>query len=103
MRRRLWKAQSSTFSQQARPQLQAVRHLPEPIRQPSLVAQTPAAAPKKKSRRKDGRVLATIPDLEAAITEAVRSAAPECETFAGVVLQQTKRDRAAMQIGSFGE
>ena len=62
----------------------------EPIRQPPLIGQAPAASPKKKSRRKDGRVLSTMPDLELAITEAVKKAAPECETFVGVVLQQTK-------------
>jgi hypothetical protein len=90
MGRRLWKAQSSTFSQASSPAVARDSSSPEPIRQPSLVGQTPAAAPKKKPRRKDGRVLATIPDLEVAITEAVRKAAPECETFAGVVLQQTK-------------
>ena len=64
----------------------------ESIRQgsPSVVERTPIAAPKKKlSRRRGGRVPATIPELELAITEAVRKAAPECEAFVGVTLQQT--------------
>jgi hypothetical protein len=90
MARMLWKAQSSTVSQASSPTVAHGSSSSEPIRQPSLVEQMPAAAPKKKSRRKDGRVLATIPDLELAITEAVKQAAPECETFVGVVLQKMK-------------
>ncbi len=63
----------------------------EPIQQSELpVAEAPASAPKKKpSRRRAGRVSASIPELELAITEAVRQAAPECEAFVGVTLQQT--------------
>jgi hypothetical protein len=59
------------------------------LQKSSLVGQTAAAAAKKEPRRKDGRVSATIPDLELAITEAVKTAAPECKTFVGVVLQKT--------------
>jgi hypothetical protein len=47
------------------------------------------AARKKKSWRRGGRFSATIPELELAIAEAVKKAAPECEEFVGVVLQQT--------------
>jgi hypothetical protein len=47
------------------------------------------AAALKKSRRRGGRVSATIPELELAITEAVKKAGPECDGFIGVVLQQT--------------
>jgi hypothetical protein len=86
----LWKAQSPTVSQASSPAVASDSSSSEPIRHLSLGAQTPAAAPKQKARRKDGRVLTTIPDLELAIAEAVRKAAPECETFVGVVLQQTK-------------
>lgn len=57
---------------------------------PSAVEQTSIAAQKRKpSRRRGGRVSATIPELEFAVTEAVRKAAPECEAFVGVTLQQT--------------
>ena len=61
----------------------------EPIPQPSEIEQVPIAAPTKKSWRNGGRVSITIPELELTIVRAVRSAAPECETFIGVVLQQT--------------
>src|ERR1700723_2101541 len=70
MARMLWKAQSSTVSQASSPTVARGSSSSESIRQPSLVEQTPPASPKKKSRQKDGRVLATIPDLELAITEA---------------------------------
>lgn len=49
-----------------------------------------ALTAKKKSRQNGGRNLTTIPDLELAITEAVKMASPECETFVGVVLEKTK-------------
>ena len=62
----------------------------EPVPQPPLIGQAGAAILKKKSKRNGGRVLSTIPDLELAITEAVRKASPECETFVGVVLEHTK-------------
>ena len=45
---------------------------------------------KKKSGQNGGRNLTTIPDLELAITEAVKKASPQCETFVGVVLEKTK-------------
>lgn len=54
----------------------------EPVPRPPLK--------KRKSELNGGRVLSTIPDLESAITEAVRTASPECQTFVGVVLEQTK-------------
>jgi hypothetical protein len=54
----------------------------EPVLQPPLK--------KRKSELNGGRVLSTIPDLESAITEAVRTASPKCQTFVGVVLEQTK-------------
>ena len=56
---------------------------------PSAVGQTSVTAQKRKpSRRRGGRISATIPELELAIAEAVRKAAPECEAFIGVTLQQ---------------
>ena len=88
MARMLWKAQSPAVSQASSAAVAVGASSPESVRPPSLGA--PPAAPRQKTRRRDGRVLTTIPDLELAITEAVRKAAPECETFAGVVLQQTK-------------
>jgi hypothetical protein len=62
----------------------------EPVPQPPSIGQARTAAPKVKSGRNDGRILSTIPGLELAITEAVRKASPECETFVGVILEQTK-------------
>jgi hypothetical protein len=50
----------------------------------------PRIALLKKSERNGGRTLSTIPDLELAITEAVKKVSPECETFVGVVLERTK-------------
>lgn len=64
----------------------------ESIRQhtPSAAEQRLISVTKKKfSRRRGGRISATIAELELAITEAVRKAAPECEAFVGVTLQQT--------------
>jgi hypothetical protein len=90
MARKSRKALKHTVSQASAPEAASSALSSEPIRQPPLIGQAPAASPKKKSRRKDGRVLSTMPDLELAITEAVKKAAPECETFVGVVLQQTK-------------
>jgi hypothetical protein len=90
MARKSRKAVKHPVSQASAPAAASSSLSSEPIRQPPLIGQAPAAAPKKKSRRKNGRILSTIPDLELAITEAVKKAAPECETFVGVVLQQTK-------------
>jgi len=44
-----------------------------------------ALSPKKQSRRKERRV--SIPELESAISEAVKKAAPGCEAFAGVIVR----------------
>jgi hypothetical protein len=48
----------------------------------------PVAPAKKKSWRNGNRVSATIPELELAITVAVKHAAPECEAFVGVIVQK---------------
>jgi hypothetical protein len=64
----------------------------EPIRQGALtvVDQAPAAPPKKKWWRHDDRVPIAAAKLELAIAEAVKEVAPGCETFVGVIVQQTK-------------
>jgi hypothetical protein len=65
---------------------------PDPDRQgiPPAIKQASAAPPaKKKSRRKDGRTSIPIAELESAIGEAVRNAAPNCEAFVGVIVEQT--------------
>jgi hypothetical protein len=59
----------------------------ELTRQRKTVVAEPVAAPKKKSWRNGNRVSATIPELEMAITMAVK-AAPECEAFVGVIVQK---------------
>jgi hypothetical protein len=65
----------------------------EPICQGAPPVQAPAAPPPKKwwrkEWRKDRRVSITIPELELAIAEAVKQAAPGCEAFVGVIVQQT--------------
>jgi hypothetical protein len=66
----------------------------EPVRQaappamPTVASEQPPA-PKKKWWRKDGRASITVPELELAITEAVRRAGPGCEAFVGVVVRPT--------------
>lgn len=60
----------------------------EPTRQRKTGVAEPVAAPKKKSWRNGNRVSATIPELEMAITMAVKKAAPECEAFVGVIVQK---------------
>jgi hypothetical protein len=66
---------------------------PVPIRQstPPVVAQaSPSNPPPKKTWwRKDKRGSMTIPELELAIADAVRNAAPGCEGFVGVVVIRT--------------
>lgn len=62
-----------------------------------------ARTAKKKSGQNGGRNLTTIPDLELAITEAVKKASPQCETFVGVVLEKTKpRSRRDVNWGVRG-
>lgn len=54
--------------------------------QPSINKQAPALPPKK-WWGKDHRHSMTIPELELAISEAVKSAAPGCEDFVGVIVE----------------
>ncbi|MGC2812325.1 MAG: hypothetical protein WA303_18350 [Bradyrhizobium sp.] len=95
--RKLWKALNHTISRTS-----ASRPPPDvaapggnsslssaPAPRPPLIGQ-PRIALLKKSERNGGRTLSTIPDLELAITEAVKKVSPECETFVGVVLERTK-------------
>jgi hypothetical protein len=50
----------------------------------------PAPAPKKQRWRKERRVSMTTTELESAISEAVKKAAPGCEAFAGVIVRHEK-------------
>ena len=56
---------------------------------PPKVATKRAAgpSPKKQWWRKEHRVSMTVPELESAISEAVKKAAPRCEGFAGVIVR----------------
>jgi hypothetical protein len=56
---------------------------------PAKVATEPAPAPSPKKQwwRKERRVSMTTTELESAITEAVKKAAPGCEAFAGVIVR----------------
>lgn len=56
---------------------------------PAKVATGPAPAPSPKKQwwRKERRVSMTATELESAISEAVKKAAPGCEAFAGVIVQ----------------
>ena len=48
-----------------------------------------ASAPKKKWwRSQNDRAAKTIPEIESAIVEAVKSAAPDCRDFVGVIVRQ---------------
>jgi hypothetical protein len=89
----LWKSSASERPTKAGEAVAKSSSFSKPI-QPgaaSLIERAPAA---RKSWRKGGRVSATIPELELAIAEAVKKAAPECEEFVGVVLQHmTPRSR----------
>lgn len=54
--------------------------------QPSINKQAPALPPKK-WWGKDHRLSMTIPELELAISEAVKATAPGCEDFVGVIVE----------------
>jgi len=56
---------------------------------PSEIKQPPAVPPKKRWR-KERRVSLATPELELAILEAVKKAAPGCEDFAGVIVRHKK-------------
>jgi hypothetical protein len=65
---------------------------------PSGIKEPPTPPPKKKWWRKwwrkELRVSITIPELELAILEAVKKAAPSCEEFVGVIIQhETPKSR----------
>jgi hypothetical protein len=62
---------------------------------PSGIKEPPAPPPKKKWWwRKELRVSITIPELELAILEAVKKAAPSCEEFVGVIVRhETPKSR----------
>jgi hypothetical protein len=53
------------------------------------VKQAPLPLPKKHWWRRDLRVAITAPELESAISDAVKNAAPGCEDFVGVIVQHT--------------
>jgi hypothetical protein len=55
---------------------------------PAKVATGPS--PKKQRWRKERRVSMTTTELESAISEAVKKAAPGCEAFAGVIVRHEK-------------
>ena len=61
--------------------------------EPGAIKQAPASSPqnppKKKWWRRDHRVPVAIPELELAISEAVRKAAPACEDLVGVIVRHT--------------
>ncbi len=64
----------------------AIRLAPEAVKQ---VPASEASVPKKKWwRPQDDRAAKTIPELETAITEAVKSTAPDCGDFVGVIVRQ---------------
>jgi hypothetical protein len=54
---------------------------------PSEIKQAPALPPKKTWWRKESRVSIATPELELAISEAVKRAAPGCEDFVGVIVR----------------
>jgi hypothetical protein len=64
----------------------------EPIHAPALAATivVPAQEAPARRSRADGRAMIRIPELEAAIGEAVKQAAPGCEAFVGVVVRRKK-------------
>jgi hypothetical protein len=49
----------------------------------------PLKRPKKKWWHKENRAAMTAPELELAITDAVKAAAPGCEDFLGVIVEHT--------------
>jgi len=53
------------------------------------VKRAPLPLPKKNWWRRDIRVAMTAPELESAISDAVKNAAPGCEDFVGVIVQHT--------------
>ena len=54
---------------------------------PSGIKEPSTPPPRKKWWRKEPRVSMTIPELELAILEAVKEAAPCCEEFVGVIIR----------------
>ena len=65
---------------------EAIRLAPEAVKQ--VPAPDASAQKKKWWRSQDERAAKTIPELETAITEAVKSTAPDCEDFVGVIVRQ---------------
>jgi putative SOS response-associated peptidase YedK len=64
----------------------------QPIQQetlPVIEIEPVRTAPPKKTRRHDDRVLIAVPELELAITEAVKKTEPGCDDFVGVIVQKT--------------
>jgi hypothetical protein len=55
---------------------------------PSVNKRARTLPPKKNWWRKDSRVPMTTPELELAISEAMKKAAPGCEDFGGVIVQR---------------
>jgi hypothetical protein len=61
---------------------------------PSGIKEPPTPPAKKKWWRKELRASITIPELELAILEAVKKAAPSCEEFVGVIIRhETPKSR----------
>lgn len=60
----------------------AIRH-----GEPGVIKLAPALPPRRKWWLRDHRVSVTTPELELAISEAVKEAAPGCEDFVGVIVR----------------
>lgn len=67
---------------------QAAAQMPTHASPSAAPVAKPALAPLAKRRNADGRAIIRISELEMAIGEAVKNAAPSCEAFVGVVIQR---------------
>jgi hypothetical protein len=84
------KAAASLALPKARPRLKTPDpETPQGETPTPVVKQAPLPQPKKHWWRKDIRVAITAPELESAISDAVKKAAPGCEDFVGVIVQHT--------------
>jgi hypothetical protein len=72
------------------PAVSAISSPPEAIRQGerNVDDQAPIPPPKKKWWSRERRIPMTTSELEMAISEAVKSTAPSCEDFVGVIVQR---------------
>jgi hypothetical protein len=80
----------SKINVQAVSEVNAISSSPRPVRDAarSVENRAPAPTPKRKWWSKDCRSSMTIPELEIAISEAVKRTAPNCEGFVGVIVQR---------------